>query len=172
MSVDPVEELLRRADAGAPRRMPAPPSVAYLRRRARAEVMVRAAAALALVGAAWTWSALRSVEPEQAPTIAQAPLSLEDALAAFDARLAALEPGEDDLDRARRAAKEAVERGAVEGFRALHSGAEAGRPLALARMETLARRFPTTHGGRCARAYLDAAATVGTDEPAPSETPR
>lgn len=50
-----------------------------------------------------------------------------------------------------------MESSALSGFRALRHGAVAGDPSALAGIQWIADRFPETHGGRCARAFLESA---------------
>lgn len=165
-------ELLRSADAGAPRRMPAPPSAASLRRAERLRLARMGGLAVLLLAAASARLAQRGASPAEAPTAAIAGAialpSMEEALRAFERSVAMTELRHglpSPLESARRDARRALETGVTSGFRALHVAASAGRPLALARMDDLARRFPSTHGGQCARAFVDAQGPGAPDAP-------
>lgn len=64
-----------------------------------------------------------------------------------------------------RQGRDEVEASALGGFRALHASAAAGDESSIESLRWIAIRFEDTHGGRCARVFLDGLAE-GPAEPA------
>ena len=150
MSIDPIEDLLRSADDSARKvELPAP-RLTDLEQRRRHQLLRRASALLllaSLVPLATWYATVREQHREQLAIAATA--SLESSLGELETMLASL--------REARTPVESVtsEDVALETFRALHGSASRGDSQSLSGMRWLAKRFPATHGGRCAQLFLD-----------------
>lgn len=149
MSGDPIETLLRDADAAAPGHRLAPPSASSLEHLRRRQVVRRTSAlvllVLAALGTAWTATldGRRAAEGLPSPTE-----SLARSLQQFDDTLAALR-------RRPPAPSTASESAATATFRTLRRGAARGNESSIEGLRWLAEHFPRTHGGRSARLFLD-----------------
>lgn len=146
MSAPSLEDLLRSADDAAPRRELVPPSLEALEARHRRRLARRGGALLLLAALAVTatFATREAVLTEPPP----ATVSLERSLDRLESTLASLRGERDSI------ASAASEEVALDTFRALHRGALRGDDSSIDGMRWLARRFPATHGGRCARLYL------------------
>ncbi|MEM6672700.1 MAG: hypothetical protein AAF726_07630 [Planctomycetota bacterium] len=162
MNRDPIESLLREADANAPTRQIAPLRASELEQLRRRQ-LARRGAALALVALpvlALAWDTSLGVHRD--PVISTSPSEeLARSLQELDDTLASL--------RARPAPPSAAsDSAAAHTFRALHRGAARGDESSVEGLRWLADRFPETHGGRCARLFLD---TKDEARSTPSATP-
>ncbi|MEM9378460.1 MAG: hypothetical protein AAGB93_00830 [Planctomycetota bacterium] len=149
MSTDPIEALLREADSSAPGHRLVPPTATDLERRRRHQVARRAGLLLLVVlpaiGIAWT----AAIESRRAAEGLASPAeSLARSLQELDDTLAALR----ERPPAPSAASESA---ATATFRTLQRGAARGDEASIQGLRWLADQFPETHGGRCARLFLD-----------------
>ncbi|MEM8709460.1 MAG: hypothetical protein AAGG01_00795 [Planctomycetota bacterium] len=172
MSEANLKEALEAADEALTSPQTNVPSLADLERRERRKLARRGGAALLVAALAatahWTDSVAGSKGAQGSRAAAVPALDLGEGVrlaAAFRADL------DEHLDRfsdavaelrrvsspsaSRSRAQDAVEASALSGFRALHTSAAAGDESSIHGLRWIATRFEDTHGGRCARVFLD-----------------
>lgn len=150
MSADPLEELLRAGDDSAPKLDLPPPTWPQLRRRRVRQVARQGAVAALLALLVGSLLVDPAVPGRLGPTQLATSLDrLGDSLAELDGALSSLRVDPAPI------ASAASEDVAMTTFRALHPGADRGDAESIDGLRWLARRFSTTHGGRCAQLFLD-----------------
>lgn len=152
------------AEESAPRVSPRPLSLAALEARGRtqrlAQLVWPAAAALLLI--AWLqspWAGPAQDRPAQptAPIVEQAIQNLRESVQGPGA---AADPTMDLVAQTRARANAVIERSLTNDFRANYRLAAAGDLTAWVKLQRLSRRYPDSHGGQSARAYLASIASL------------